>query len=158
MPRRKLAHDIVSRHGWLSFTPPRFRQIVLDRCKLRDFEADATIYSVGDPPGGMYGLVRGNNGSKGSIPTVWLRIGRCFKRQKSGAPNGRRDMLVGSSRRLTDRALTPPQSAPAPYRIREKISLSGAPPQAEVRKSLWSTEPASTKAIAPGASCAGNSL
>src|SRR5208282_5334302 len=31
-----------------------------------------------------------------------------------------------------------------PYRMREKMSRSGAPPQAEVTKSLWSTEPAST--------------
>ncbi len=54
------ADDIVSRQGWLSFVPPPFRRIVLDRCKLQEFEAGATIYSVGDPPGGMYGLVRGN--------------------------------------------------------------------------------------------------
>ena len=60
MPKRKQAHDVVSRQGWLSFAPPPFRQIVLDRCKLQDFKAGATIYSVGDPPGGMYGLVRGS--------------------------------------------------------------------------------------------------
>jgi CRP/FNR family cyclic AMP-dependent transcriptional regulator len=33
---------------------------VLDRCKLQDLKAGATIYSVGDPPGGMYGLVAGS--------------------------------------------------------------------------------------------------
>ncbi len=60
MPKRKQAHDIVSRQGWLSFAPPSFRQIVLDRCKLQDFKAGATIYAVGDPPGGMYGLVAGS--------------------------------------------------------------------------------------------------
>ncbi len=60
MPKRKRAHDVVSQHGWLNFTPPPFRKSVLDRCKLLEFEADATIYSVGDPPGGMYGLVRGS--------------------------------------------------------------------------------------------------
>ncbi len=60
MPKRKRAHDVVSQHGWLNFTPPPFRKSVLDRCKLLEFKADATIYSVGDPPGGMYGLVRGN--------------------------------------------------------------------------------------------------
>ena len=59
MPARAEAHDIVSRQGWLSFTPPPFRQIVLERCKLQNFMAGDTIYSVGDPPGGMFGLVRG---------------------------------------------------------------------------------------------------
>ena len=28
------AHDVVSRQGWLSFVPPPFRQVVLDRCKI----------------------------------------------------------------------------------------------------------------------------
>lgn len=60
MPRRKQARDIVLQQGWLSFAPPPFCQIVLDRCKLQAFGAGATIYSVGDPPGGMYGLIRGN--------------------------------------------------------------------------------------------------
>src|SRR5208283_4325719 len=60
MPALPQAHDIVSRQGWLSFAPPPFRRIVLDRCKLQEFKAGATIYSVGDPPGGMYGLVRGS--------------------------------------------------------------------------------------------------
>jgi CRP-like cAMP-binding protein len=54
------AHAVISRSGWLSFVPPPFRQVVLDRCVLQDFEDGATIYSVGDPPGGMYGLIRGN--------------------------------------------------------------------------------------------------
>lgn len=53
------AHDIVSRQGWLGFVPSAFRQSVLDRCKLLQFKSEATIYSVGDPPGGMYGLING---------------------------------------------------------------------------------------------------
>ena len=53
------AFAIVARQGWLSFPPPPFRQTVLERCRLESFTAGATIYSVGDPPGGMYGLVAG---------------------------------------------------------------------------------------------------
>lgn len=53
-------HEIVSGVGWLSYAPSGFRQIVLNRCKLQKFEAGATIYAVGDPAGGMYGLVRGS--------------------------------------------------------------------------------------------------
>ena len=99
-----------------------------------------------------------SEGCSGSVPTVWLRIGRSFKRQSSSAKRAKRDThglftAPGRIARSRIRNLLPP-----PYRIREKISLSGAPPQAEVRKSLWSTAPASTKAIAPGPSLAGNSL
>ncbi len=54
------AHDIVSREGWLSYVPGPFRATVLDRCKLQDLKAGAPIYSVGDPPGGMYCLVGGS--------------------------------------------------------------------------------------------------
>ena len=53
------AHAIVGRQGWLSFPPRPFRENVLDRCLFESFSAGATIYSVGDPPGGMYGLVAG---------------------------------------------------------------------------------------------------
>jgi CRP/FNR family transcriptional regulator, cyclic AMP receptor protein len=60
MPSLDEAHTIVSREGWLSYAPELFRRIVLERCKLQELAAGATIYSVGDPPGGMYGLVRGN--------------------------------------------------------------------------------------------------
>ena len=59
MPKRAQTQDTVSQQGWLSFTPPPFRQNVLDRCKLLVLRDGATIYSVGDPPGGMYGLVAG---------------------------------------------------------------------------------------------------
>ena len=38
------------------------------------------------------------------------------------------------------------------------MSRSGAPPQADVTKSLWSTVPASTKAISPGARDAGRAV
>src|SRR5271165_1325596 len=59
MSRLGQAHEIVARQGWLNLAPPAFRRIVLDRCRLKVFEAGATVYSVGDPPGGMFGLLRG---------------------------------------------------------------------------------------------------
>jgi CRP/FNR family cyclic AMP-dependent transcriptional regulator len=56
------AREIVSRQGWLSQVPSQFRQKVLDRCLVEDFQAGTVIYSIGDPPGGMYGLVSGRYG------------------------------------------------------------------------------------------------
>jgi CRP/FNR family cyclic AMP-dependent transcriptional regulator len=59
MTKLEQAHAIVARQGWLSFPPPPFRQKVLERCRREGFAAGATIYSVGDPPGGMFGLIAG---------------------------------------------------------------------------------------------------
>ena len=84
MPTLPQAHAIVSREGWLSFTPPPFRQTVLDHCNLEALKAGATIYSVGDPPGGMYGLVRGSfalsiaPGERGPYVAHFARPGTWF--------------------------------------------------------------------------------
>lgn len=84
MPTLPQAHAIVSREGWLSYTPPPFRQTVLARCKLEALKAGATIYSVGDPPGGMYGLVRGSfalsiaPGERGPYVAHFARPGTWF--------------------------------------------------------------------------------
>ena len=57
---------------------------MLDRCKLEALRAGATIYSVGDPPGGMYGLVRGNfalsiaPGERGPYVAHFARPGTWF--------------------------------------------------------------------------------
>lgn len=56
------AKMIATDNGWLSFTPPSFQQAVLQRCLLKSYKAGETIYRVGDPPGGMYGLVSGGLG------------------------------------------------------------------------------------------------
>lgn len=64
-PRSKeiaAAQETVSRQGWLSFVPEVFRLDVLTKCHLRHFEAGQSVYLVGDPPGGLYGLVSGSLG------------------------------------------------------------------------------------------------
>ncbi len=78
------AHAIAARQGWLSFPPPPFRQKVLERCLFEAFTAGATIYSVGDPPGGMYGLVAGKlaisiaPGERGPYVAHFARPGTWF--------------------------------------------------------------------------------
>lgn len=84
MPKRVQTQEIVSRQGWLSYTPAPFRRTVLERCRLQKLEAGATIYSVGDPPGGMYGLVTGNfaisiaPGERGPYVAHFARPGTWF--------------------------------------------------------------------------------
>lgn len=53
------AHEAVLQSGWLSRMPSPFQRSVLERCRTKQFKRGATIYSIGDPPGGMFGLVAG---------------------------------------------------------------------------------------------------
>ncbi len=55
-------HEVVLKQGWLSRTPPLFQYNVLDRCRPQHFSRGETIYSIGDPPGGIYGLIAGGLG------------------------------------------------------------------------------------------------
>ncbi|MCB1501932.1 MAG: Crp/Fnr family transcriptional regulator [Bauldia sp.] len=48
--------------GWLSQQAPAFQGQLLDRLSLTIFPSGATIYTPGDPPGGIYGLIRGSIG------------------------------------------------------------------------------------------------
>jgi CRP/FNR family transcriptional regulator, cyclic AMP receptor protein len=59
MLQRDAACEIVVRQGWLRHTPIPFRRTVLDRCLLERFTAGTPIYSVGDEPGGIFGIVTG---------------------------------------------------------------------------------------------------
>jgi CRP/FNR family cyclic AMP-dependent transcriptional regulator len=84
VPKRFQTYDILSRQGWLSHTPVSFRRTVLNRCGLEKFTAHETIYSIGDPPGGMYGLVHGNfalsfaPGERGPFVAHFARAGTWF--------------------------------------------------------------------------------
>jgi CRP/FNR family cyclic AMP-dependent transcriptional regulator len=55
----RAARDIAAREGWLSQTPPEFRKAILDRAGLQSFSSGATIYMVGAPRGGIYGMISG---------------------------------------------------------------------------------------------------
>jgi CRP/FNR family transcriptional regulator, cyclic AMP receptor protein len=56
---REVACEIVRNRGWLRHTPASFKSAVLERCRLEQFAAGTPVYSVGDEPGGMYGVVAG---------------------------------------------------------------------------------------------------
>lgn len=45
--------------GWLSQQPEAFRNEVLARGHVQSFTPGTAIYRIGDPPGGIYGLLRG---------------------------------------------------------------------------------------------------
>jgi CRP/FNR family transcriptional regulator, cyclic AMP receptor protein len=53
------AAEILRTKGWLSKTPADFQQAVLARCRLKKFKAGATVYRMGDPSTGLFGLASG---------------------------------------------------------------------------------------------------
>ena len=56
------ARETMGRIGWLGMVPEPFRAAVLARVHLMHFKAGEPVYAVGDPPGGIYGLVSGGLG------------------------------------------------------------------------------------------------
>lgn len=59
VPELQQARAFLAATGDLAVMPEPLRAAVLDRCALRRFAAGESIYSLGDPPGGPYGLVAG---------------------------------------------------------------------------------------------------
>ncbi|MCB1500437.1 MAG: Crp/Fnr family transcriptional regulator [Bauldia sp.] len=49
----------VATGGWLSATPPRFRDLVLDRAVVRRYGPREVLHEAGDESGGMYGVAAG---------------------------------------------------------------------------------------------------
>ena len=59
MAKKSGATAVLADHGWLSFTPARFRALVLARVRLREFRKGEAVYRAGDPPGGLWAVVKG---------------------------------------------------------------------------------------------------
>jgi CRP/FNR family transcriptional regulator, cyclic AMP receptor protein len=93
MLKTRAAHQIVLGTGWLCRTPPSFQQAVLDRCRLEQFAAGAPVFSLGDEPGGMFGIVAGCLGvsvapgdagpylAHFALPGTWFGEAAAFTRQ-----------------------------------------------------------------------------
>jgi CRP-like cAMP-binding protein len=49
----------LSNSGWLAKRPAKSKKLILACGRMRHYQAGETIYRIGDPPQGMYGLVKG---------------------------------------------------------------------------------------------------
>jgi CRP-like cAMP-binding protein len=86
------ARETLASLGWLSMQPEPFKAEVLRRAGLMRFAPGDLIYDVGDPPGGVYGLVEGavsvTAGPLTAIPRLghiglpgsWIGIGSFISR------------------------------------------------------------------------------
>ena len=60
MPTEKgFATAILTRLGWLAQQPEPLQRRILERLTIRRYAAKEAVYLVGDPPGGIFGLVAG---------------------------------------------------------------------------------------------------
>lgn len=87
------ACEIVRSRGWLRQTPVAFQAAVLDRCLLEKYRPATPVYSIGDEPGGMFGIVAGCLGisvaphERGpytahlALPGTWFGEAAVFTRQ-----------------------------------------------------------------------------
>lgn len=73
--KRAEAEEIVTGRGWLAERPADFRARLLSHCSIVRFAKGATIYSVGDPPGGLYGLIDGLLRIELPVPGLGPHIG-----------------------------------------------------------------------------------
>jgi len=51
--------DVLTRKGWLSFTPDNFRRAVIAHGDSLDFHPGESLFHAGDDPGGIFGLIQG---------------------------------------------------------------------------------------------------
>lgn len=59
MTTQPMAHEALLRIGWLSSLSAKSRRSLLDASELRHVPANSTLYSLEDPPGGIYGIADG---------------------------------------------------------------------------------------------------
>ncbi|HLG81170.1 MAG TPA: Crp/Fnr family transcriptional regulator [Bradyrhizobium sp.] len=113
---KNAASKIVLGRGWLRHTPAPFQRAVLDRCLLEQFKAGKAIYSIGDEPGGIFGIVsgclgisvapreRGPHTAHFATPGSWFGQASAFTRQprRVGLTATRDTVLLHLSLRAID--------------------------------------------------------
>ncbi len=95
---------LVASKGWLSLQPEAFRLDVIDRSHMLHFMPGEPVYRIGDPPGGIYGLVRGSLGISLAPPE---NAPRFVQFGIAGRWAGEGPFLTGEQRRVEMRAVTP---------------------------------------------------
>jgi CRP-like cAMP-binding protein len=93
-----MAHEALFRtHGWLSVQPVEFRRQILGMARSIGFARGEWVFSINDPPGGIYGVVSGGIGIEGGGPFHLLRLGHVLR---AGSWFGHHPILVPGARRI----------------------------------------------------------
>jgi CRP/FNR family cyclic AMP-dependent transcriptional regulator len=105
---------VLSKYGWLSRMPAEFRSAILRNCAWQNFEAGASLFAAGDPPGGIFGIADGSVGTStllGAPDSPMLHIAR------RGFWSGMGSVLSGEPRRMSASAITAALVANVPLPI-----------------------------------------
>jgi CRP-like cAMP-binding protein len=111
MAKKSSANALLANHGWLSFTPPRFRAQVLAQLRLREFRRGEAVYHAGDPPGGPWAVV------KGAVEIEWPPQETVPHLLYFGTPGlwfGEAPLIVGNTRLVSVIAARPSTLASLP--------------------------------------------
>jgi CRP-like cAMP-binding protein len=91
------AHEgLFAAHGWLSQQPAGFRHQILDMARSLSIARGEWVFSINDPPGGIYGVVSGGIGIEGGGPFHMLRLGHVLR---AGSWFGHHPILAPGSHR-----------------------------------------------------------
>ncbi len=85
------------RRGWLAGQPEGFRRQIVAMGRLLPVKRNNWVFAIGDPPGGIYGIVSGGIGIEGGGPFHALRLGHVLR---SGAWFGHHPVLSGGGQRI----------------------------------------------------------
>lgn len=120
---RRAAFGILLERGWLSTQPRPLQDAILERLRLEVFPPRTAVYLMGDPPGGIYGLIRGDlavtiaAGSSGphlahlAMPGAWF---------------GEGPFITGKPRRVGLETVTDAVLAHLPLREMERLASGDA--------------------------------
>lgn len=112
---------VMTRTGWLSRQPRAFRAEVLRRARVEVFEPGEAFYHIGDPPGGVYGLVRG-------LLTVTSAPGSAMPRlihlAVPGLWTGEAPYMIGGPRVISLRAVTECRAMHLPLDAMEAMTIA----------------------------------
>jgi CRP-like cAMP-binding protein len=112
---------VISRRGWLAQQPAAFRAEVLERALVQSYEPGKALYHLGDPPGGIYGLVSG-------MLRVTTAPGAALPRTvHMGTPGfwtGEGPYMIGGGRRIELRAASACQALHLPLETMEQMTAA----------------------------------
>jgi CRP-like cAMP-binding protein len=112
--------EIFARRGWLASADPRHRAQILAAARTVSLGRGSLVYSAGDAPGGIYGIISGGIGAEGSSSWQSARLGHIFR---AGDWFGHTPALTGGHRTLTFRAVEPSRVLTVPLaKLREMMA------------------------------------
>jgi CRP-like cAMP-binding protein len=112
------AQKLLSSLGWLARTPADFRKILLNRSTFQRYGDGDTLFNLGDPPGGIYGIAAGAVEIEG--PTL-VGETNVLDIASSGRWLGCEAVFTGADRPFGVRAIRPTEVVHVPLASLEAI-------------------------------------